>query len=148
MEATTALLLVHAGATLFMTAVVWVIQLVHYPLMRYVEDGRFPRFERAHQQRISLIVTPMMLVEAGCAALLLFMPDIPKPLAAGGLGFLAGIWLSTFLVQVPCHDRLLTGRCDRTIDRLVRTNWLRTVLWSLRSALALYLLVACAMGPG
>jgi len=45
---------------------------------------------------------------------------------------LIGIWLSTFSLQVPAHDKLILKKNDLVIDRLVKTNWIRTVLWSLK----------------
>jgi hypothetical protein len=33
-------------------------------------------------------------------------------------------------VSVPCHRRLSAGYDDAVLDRLVRTNWYRTVAWS------------------
>lgn len=59
-----------------------------------------------------------------------------RALALAGLPLLAAIWLSTALVQVPCHRRLAAGFEPRTARRLVRTHWIRTVAWSARAALA------------
>ena len=33
-------------------------------------------------------------------------------------------------VSVPCHRRLSAGYDDAVLDRLVHTNWYRTVAWS------------------
>ncbi len=50
------------------------------------------------------------------------------------------IWFSTFFMQVPLHQKLSKGKNDILIDKLVFTNWFRTVLWTLRSILMLFLL--------
>ena len=50
------------------------------------------------------------------------------------------IWLSTFALQVPCHARLGRGFSLGAWRLLVRSNWVRTVLWSARLALATALL--------
>jgi hypothetical protein len=39
----------------------------------------------------------------------------------------------TALVSVPLHRRLSSGYRARVVDRLIHTNWLRTVGWSLVS---------------
>ena len=57
-----------------------------------------------------------------------------------GVGLLAGAWLSTALIQVPCHRRLERGFDAAAHARLVRTNWIRTALWSARGIVALVLL--------
>ena len=43
--------------------------------------------------------------------------------------------MSTALVQVPLHDRLRAHYTDIAARRLVATNWIRTIAWSLRAAL-------------
>ena len=40
------------------------------------------------------------------------------------------IWLSTMVLQVPCHRRLETGFDAAVARRLVRTNWVRTFAWT------------------
>jgi hypothetical protein len=57
-----------------------------------------------------------------------------------GAILLLPIWLSTALLQVPAHRRLGSGFDDTVAARLVQTNWLRTALWSARSALILVVL--------
>jgi hypothetical protein len=57
-----------------------------------------------------------------------------------GLALLAGIWLSTFLLQVPQHNVLLQGFAEEAHRKLVITNWIRTVLWSCRGILVLWML--------
>jgi len=61
--------------------------------------------------------------------------------------FSAGLWLtgvvfaSTALLSVPAHQRL-AGGLDRAIHRrLVLTNWVRTLAWSLHLALCVRVLV-------
>ena len=44
------------------------------------------------------------------------------------------VWFSTFVLQVPIHNQLKTGKEDREIRRLVTTNWIRTAAWSLKAA--------------
>lgn len=136
------LLLLHAGATLFMTGLIWFVQWVHYPLFLRVGEGHFHTYSQEHQSRSALVVGPIMLLEVGTAiGVVLRMTDGPRQLAAWiGLGLLALIWLSTALVQVPLHRRLLSDYDPRVIMRLVDSNWFRTIAWTLRSAIALWLL--------
>jgi len=66
--------LVHAGATWFMTGLIWFVQIVHYPLMGAVQADAFPAYEVAHQRRTTWVVGPVMLIEASCAVLLFWLP--------------------------------------------------------------------------
>ena len=43
------------------------------------------------------------------------------------------IWLSTFTLQVPIHKRLQSGKDKTLIRRLLKTNWIRTVAWSMKA---------------
>ncbi|MEZ6038702.1 MAG: hypothetical protein R3F29_14565 [Planctomycetota bacterium] len=134
------LTLLHLLPTAFMTGVIWFVQVVHYPLYAQVGERAFRGFEQAHCARTTWVVLPPMCAELGLAGWLVAV----APAAAGELPWLgavmvAAIWLVTFTLQVPCHDRLQAG-FDATVHRrLVRSNWLRTVLWSLRLGVAVWL---------
>ncbi len=132
--------LVHAGATWFMTGLIWFVQIVHYPLMGAVSADAFPAFENAHQRRTTWVVGPAMFLETGSSLLLFWLPTkefARMPLHWLGLVFLALIWLSTFAVQVPLHTRLGLG-FDRAVwHRLVVTNWFRTIASTVRGIIAL-----------
>lgn len=43
------------------------------------------------------------------------------------------VWLSTFLLQVPIHGKLSGVKDDVLIERLVKTNWIRTAAWSIKA---------------
>lgn len=131
-------LVLHAAATWFLAGLVWFVQLVHYPLMGDVSAAGFARYEQRHRQRTTWIVAPAMMLEAALAAWLLLHPPAGVPLwsVAAGAALLAGIWLSTFAVQVPLHARLSAGFDAAAHRRLVLTNWSRTLAWSLRAVLA------------
>lgn len=123
------------SATLFMTGLIWLVQLVHYPYFRFTDHEHFVEAQRFHQSRISWIVLPVMLVELiGSIALLIWQADeFPQWFLWSQLVLLIVIWGSTFLIQVPHHSRLSEKFDERTIQRLVCTNWCRTYAWSLRS---------------
>jgi hypothetical protein len=54
------------------------------------------------------------------------------------------IQVSTVVLQVPEHSALSTEHDARRIRRLVLTNWVRTIGWSTRGALAVVMLVTAA----
>jgi hypothetical protein len=135
-------LLAHAAATLAMTGLIWFVQIVHYPLMAIVGTDRGVAYQRAHRRRTGRVVGPLMLVEAATAlTLALARPETVSALLAWtGLALLAAIWVSTAVVQVPYHQRLERDFEGDVVVRLVRTNWLRTAAWTLRSCVALLML--------
>lgn len=124
-------------ATAFMVGVIWFVQIVHYPLMAGWPHDDFARWEAAHRARIGPLVVPMMLAEGVAAAWLVARrpAGVPTWLPWAAALLLVGVWASTFLLQVPCHDRLEDGWDEAVHGRLVATNWLRTLLWTLRLGL-------------
>ncbi|MGL6280626.1 MAG: hypothetical protein ACRC50_13860 [Gaiella sp.] len=134
----TALLLVHAGATVAMVGLVWFVQLVHYPLFAHVGRDGFALYEAQHTRRTTWLVAPLMLVEAA-TALVLLAAD-PSLLTVAGAALLGIVWLSTALVQVPLHGRLERGFDAEAHRRLVRSNAVRTAAWTGRAVIALALL--------
>ena len=130
---------VHLASTLAMVGVIWFVQLVHYPLMQRVGAEHFSEYELEHQRRTTWVVAPLMLTEAATTLYLVLTPSTAYnstvPWTAAAL--LALVWASTFLLQVPCHERLAKGYDRRIAQTLVRTNWVRTVAWSLRGGLAI-----------
>lgn len=111
---------------------IWVVQLVHYPSFAYIDERQFEAFHQHHTRSISYIVLPLMLLELGMAGILTlqynFQWNYIVPLIIVLL-----IWGSTFLIQVPDHNSLAAGKDLSTIQRLVHTNWIRTVLWTLKA---------------
>jgi hypothetical protein len=141
------LLLAHAAATFFMVGVIWFVQVVHYPLFARVGMPDFSAYSLDHTRLTGLVVGPPMLLEAATAVALVVWtpPGISASLVWTGLLLVAGIWLSTALLQGPRHTTLGKG-FDPAVHRyLLTSNWLRTVLWSLRGLVVLCVLYQ-AMG--
>jgi len=141
-------LLVHVGATLFMVGVIWFVQIVHYPLFGSVGRDGFAEYSQAHSRLTGLVVGPPMLVEAGTAVALVGRPPegIPFSLPLLGLVLLAVVWLSTAFLQSPQHGVLGRGFAADSHRFLVASNWVRTVLWTVRGVLVL-LMTAVLLPP-
>jgi hypothetical protein len=134
----------HLVATVFLGGLIWVIQVVHYPLMDQVADDRFREFHARHTRLISWVVVPPMAIELATAGLLIWScpPGVSPTLPAAGAALLAVVWLSTFGLQMPSHHRLGTGWDPGVHRRLVCTNWIRTWAWTLRSAIAVMIAIS------
>jgi hypothetical protein len=133
------ILIINVAATLFMVGLIWIIQIVHYPLFDGVGAAGFTSYQQRHQSQITLIVAPVMLTELVTAILLLLAPPlgVRKPSILASIGLLVLIWLSTAFIQVPCHERLVTGFDADTYRWLVQSNWIRTLAWTARGLLVL-----------
>ena len=131
-----ALSLIQNIVTYILIGLIWTIQMVHYPAFRDIDQDCFIEFEKKHTTNISLLVVPLMLLELLAAIVLVVMnPEEIKNILI--LKVVLGIWLSTFLLSVPCHQKLTKGKDLVIIDRLVRTNWIRTILWSIKGVILL-----------
>jgi hypothetical protein len=122
-----------------MVGLIWFVQLVHYPGFAQVGTDAFVSYTREHVRRTGWVVGPPMLAEAACAVLIIILAPASS-LAWLGLALLIIIWLTTALVQVPVHRRLNETFDQTLVERLVRSNWIRTLAWSARGVVALLLL--------
>ena len=136
------LLLAHCAATWALIGLIWNVQLVQYPAFLLVGATEFARYHEAHCRRITWIVGPLMGIELLTGAALWWErpAGFTDLLAAGGLVLIAVNWLATAFVAVPLHGRA-SGRDEAVRRALVRTNWIRTVAWTLRGGIVTYALV-------
>lgn len=134
--------LIHIGSTLMMAGLIWLIQLVHYPLFQKVGSETYTDYQLSHMNRITPLVFVLMGAELVTAGALLFI-DAPEtiPVWSLALGFVlvVALWLSTAILQVPAHSQLTSGFDVKAYRFLVRSNWVRTVGWTLRGVLVLWM---------
>lgn len=132
--------LINLLVTWYLVGLIWMVQMVHYKLFDRVGEAGFIKYEADHCNLISLIVGPPMLIEIATATMLLLAAPSGVPRWAVVTGFVAvlAIWLSTAMIQVPCHNRLAAGFNTKDYALLVGSNWIRTALWSGRGVLMAY----------
>jgi len=143
------ILLANVAATLLMTGVIWMVQVVHYPLFALVGREQFPAYEYAHSASITLLVMPLMLVELGTAFLLVELgtafllalsppPGLDRLTPWIGLVLAAATWGVTLFFSIPAHNTLSGGFDAAAHAALVSSNWLRTLAWTAHSGLVIY----------
>ena len=141
----TAALAIQAIASGMMCGIIWFVQVIHYPLFAMVPPADSASHARENLRRTRPVVLVPMILEAVSAAWIAFFapPGISRLAAVAGLALLAAIWISTAFVQMPLHGRLARGEGGlETVDRLVATNRVRTLLWTLRALLSAWMLLA------
>lgn len=112
---------------------IWVVQIIIYPGMHAWVNEKFADLHRDYTRRISVIVGPLMLAQAVLALRQIIIA--PEFLSVMQAILIASVWSVTIFISVPLHRRLSSGYDARVINRLINTNWLRTVGWSLVSLL-------------
>ncbi|MFT4762645.1 MAG: hypothetical protein ACI9XO_002757 [Paraglaciecola sp.] len=123
---------INIAVTWTLVGLIWVVQLVHYPSFQYIDNSEFLKFHEHHSQSISIVVLPLMLAELALAFYLGYQSNW-NFISLLPLLLVALIWLSTFLLQVPIHQQLGSGKNLKLIINLVHSNWIRTVLWTAKA---------------
>ena len=126
------------AVTMAMVGAIWVVQHCVYPRFMEIDPEKFVGAHLRHSVGIGLIVAPLMVVELVAAVFLVWA-------GFGGmvqwivLALTLSTWLSTFLIQAPCHTHLMRGFDAAKCRFLTRSNWLRTGLWSVKGILVFVL---------
>jgi hypothetical protein len=132
------LVLSNLAATLFLTGVVWFLQVVQFPLLLHAGGNDFVAYVKAQRKRNTLLMALPMLVELITGVWLLVTP-LPHRSVFHGVVLLAFIWLVTLGSIVPLNSRLTRGYDESTIRVLIRDNWIRTICWTARSGLMIWI---------
>lgn len=132
-------ILTNLVVTSMLTCLIWIVQILHYPSFRYVEQKNFSNFENFHTKSISYIVMPLMLIELFLSGYL-FLKEPKNVLYSISLISVILIWVSTFYFSIPCHTKLGLGYDAEVIEKLILTNWPRTILWSFKLLLSIFLI--------
>jgi len=119
--------------TVYLTGVIWTVQLVHYPGFAQANPDTFPEFHQQHSTRISWVVMGPMVLELLLAGALAWQGHELGLVRWWQLALVLFVWAATFFISVPFHNRLAQGYDYVAIDGLVRTNWARTIAWTIRA---------------
>jgi len=118
----------HDFCVIWMTAVIWLVQVLIYPNFRFIPEADFKAFHKRHCDRISLPVGPMIVQLFMVAMVLMEGPRTPEWIFHGIA--IALIYAVTAVFSAPAHARLGKGKDPSAIDRLILSNWVRTLLWT------------------
>lgn len=136
--------LLHCFAGIFMTGVIWFVQVVHYPLFAQVGVEHFVRYEEFHTWLTAFVVLPPMCMELGTAVFLFGCRAgwLSARQRWGLLSLTLTTWLLTFAIHVPKHETL-SRAFDPDVHRaLVSTNWIRTLVWTFKSLLIMRIIAS------
>lgn len=134
-------LVANLAGTALMVGFTWTIQVLTYPMMKAVPADGFVAFELMHRNRVTAVLAVLAPTEIVAAAgVAMFVDDVPSWLSVGAGALLFAIWLSTLLFYAPLHMRLSTGFDPVLHRRLVRSNWVRTIAWTVRGAAAIVMI--------
>ncbi len=111
---------------------IWLVQVIIYPGLFRISSKEFVKYHSWYTIRITAIVLPLMICEVIITAGWLILDKVTIFSAIAAF-FVVFVWLSTFMLQVPIHKQLQSGKDKTLIRRLVKTNWIRTFAWSMKA---------------
>jgi len=108
---------------------IWMVQLIVYPSFLYYKDTELITWHTEYTPRITKIVAPLMFAQFGLPVFGLFqgLTAYSKLYAA----LVISMWLLTIIIFIPIHEKIQGGSASTDLlQRLVRTNWYRTAVWT------------------
>ena len=117
------------------------MQVLNYPLLARIGPDSFPEYEREHNRRFIRVVGPGVIATIiTTIGLLVSRPrGVPVVGESAIAVLIVTVIVSTALWQAPAHERLAQGYDAGIHARLVRTNWFRTLCWTVIGVLDLWL---------
>ena len=134
--------IMYVASSWAMFGIIWFAQIVHYPLFSKVGRESFTEYQDANLKQTVFVVIPLQMLELFTALLLVWkVPLGLLPVQVWTNLLLIGItWISTVSLQVPNHMKLARGFDPKFQNTLVSSNWIRTVAWTLRGAIIVWML--------
>ena len=115
--------------------IIMMTQFVNYPLMKSYDES-FYTIHQNYMKSMSYLAGPMMVLEFLIISFL-FLLNFGNRVTTAMFLVTCLIWISTFLIQVPIHQKLTKKKEKKLIQQLINTNWIRTILWSVKLVLCL-----------
>ena len=110
----------------FMFGLILTTQIVSYPMFLKAEEN-FSVYHMSYVNKISTIAAPLMIIELFLS--LLFIILLQSYFAISIFLIMILIFLSTFFIQVPIHEKLKNNYNIYLCNKLINTNWIRVFLW-------------------
>ena len=113
-----------------LVVLIWIVQIIVYPGFCYYEKEALIKWHSQYARNISLIVMPLMTAQLGLHGYWVIQDFNFIRLFI--LGLILAAWAVTFMLAVPLHGNISKGKdLAYAVESLLKTNWIRTVLWTL-----------------
>ena len=110
-----------------MIGVSLITHFVTYPSFELIPEKKFQKFHNAYTKKMLFIVGPIMIIEF-VSVFVLVINNIELNTILPFLLVLI-IWIFTFFLIVPLHNRLAKSYNKNINEKLIRFNGFRTSLW-------------------
>jgi hypothetical protein len=112
-----------------MVVIIWMVQRIVYPIFLYCEKKHLISWHKIYSGRLAVIVMPLMLGQ-----LIISIIQLLSAINLNSTTYALFVWLLwgiTCTVFVPLHSKIANGNSTlETLKKLIKRNWIRTILWS------------------
>jgi|TARA_B110000444_G_scaffold228943_1_gene235060 hypothetical protein len=121
-----------------LVGIILITQFISYPLFKNVGLD-FSVFHKKYVNLMGFVVAPIMILELVIVSIL-FINDFDNTIIRAIAASVVLIWTSTFLIQVPIHNKLSILKDLEKINLLIKSNIIRTFLWTIKLILSTLIL--------
>jgi len=121
-----------------LVGIILITQFISYPLFKNVGLD-FSVFHKKYVNLMGFVVAPIMILELVIVSIL-FINDFDNTIIGAIAASVVLIWTSTFLIQVPIHNKLSILKDLEKINLLIKSNIIRTFLWTIKLILSTLIL--------
>jgi len=146
--------LVHILSTFLSFTISLYLQLIHFPLLRYIGPYQYPVYFQKQKQRLTIVTFPVFTLEIFTSIFLMVaffgggkITEAKQNsffIYLSSIILLLFIHLLTFYVIKPWLKKLLTAWDDKILNQLKLGNLVRTLMWLVR----IIILFSIVINPG
>ena len=108
---------------------IWMVQLLIYPSFSYFSTPALRTWHERYTFNMALIVMPLMFGQLVVYGIEVYHTQTVFTVC--GLMIVIALWIFTLSHFVPLHKAINDNTSSQnTLKRLVSSNWIRTVLWT------------------
>ena len=121
----------------YLIAISIIVQFIVYPSFNKILES-FKEYHSRYKKKIFWIVGPVMILEI-LTSLLMILNEFDIYLIPGLIVLL--VWMLTFIYIVPLHKQLSKEFQTNKHIKLLKLNFVRTILWALKFFVLIIILI-------
>ena len=121
----------------YLIAISIIVQFIVYPSFNKILES-FVEYHSRYKKKIFWIVGPVMILEI-LTSLLMILNEFDVYLIPGLIVLL--LWMLTFIYIVPLHKQLSKQFQTNKHIKLLKLNFVRTILWALKFFVLIIILI-------
>ena len=108
---------------------IWIVQLTIYPSFQFMSAQQLIQWHAKYTVRMAWIAGPLILFQTTIISIQIVIEISTINILSG---FIVGVtWILTYFVSIPLHRTISEdGGSAVELNKLVNTNWYRTICWS------------------